>query len=157
MCAKTKAACVCRVEVGGGVWGVLRLHAGPLTHRTAGRIDALITSFSLNHRTKKTTPMVAAMRKADIIIAHHIARVCSFSESSRLIVSLHQLCQALISILGFNCSRCDRSARQVGVEKAALVETRPCAFPGNRKPKFPACTASAWGRKSSAISGNRKT
>jgi hypothetical protein len=29
------------------------------------------------------------------------------------------LCQALISILGFNCSRRDRSARQVSVENAA--------------------------------------
>ena len=112
--------------------GILRLHAGPLAHRTAGRIDALITSLSLNHRTKKTTPMVAAMRKADIIRAHHIVRVRSSSESSRSIVSLHHLCQALalISILGFNCSRRDRSARQVSVGKAAArnslkVDGRP--------------------------------
>ena len=132
MCAKTKTACACRVEVGGGVWGIVRLHAGPLAHRTAGRIDALITSLSLNHRTKKTTPMVAAMRKADIIRAHHIVRVRSSSESSRSIVSLHHLCQALalISILGFNCSRRDRSARQVSVGKAAArnslkVDGRP--------------------------------
>ena len=121
MCAKTKT----ELRLVGGFGGILRLHAGPLTHRTAGRIDALISSFSLNHRTKKTTPMVAAMRKADIIRAHHIARVRSFSESSRLTVSLHQMCQALISILGFNsndCSRRDRSARQVSVEKPRLVE-----------------------------------
>jgi hypothetical protein len=85
-----------------GFGGVLRLHAGPLTHRTAGRIDALITSLSLNQGTKKTTPMVAARRKADIIMAHHIVRVRSFSESFRSIVSLHQLCQALISILAHN-------------------------------------------------------
>jgi hypothetical protein len=67
-----------------------------LTHRTVGRIDALVTSLSLNHRTKKTNPMVAAMRKANIIIAHHIARVRSSSESPRSFVSLHHLCQALI-------------------------------------------------------------
>jgi len=59
-------------------------------------INDLERSLSLIHRTKKNTPMTAAIRKADITLAHHAWRESNFSESGRSVVSLHQLCQELM-------------------------------------------------------------
>jgi hypothetical protein len=126
--------------------GVLKAScpAPSLTHRTVGRIDALIASLSLNHRTKKTIPTAAAMRKADIIIAHHIARVRSSSESSRSIVSLHHLCQALIwdaiapdttapqgKVVARNSSKVELGAQQT-ISLQGVEEKAANGFSGSR-------------------------
>ena len=70
---------------------------GGRTHQPkSGHINDFERLLSLIHRIKKNTPMTAAIRKAEITLAHHASRESNFSGSGRSVVSLHQLCQVLM-------------------------------------------------------------
>ncbi len=62
----------------------------------SGHINDFERLLSLIQRTKKNTPMTAAIRKAEITLAHHASRESNFSGSGRSVASLHQLCQVLM-------------------------------------------------------------